>query len=242
MTYQIVTVSNKTALEWHYLQKEFYKSLHGHPVLTINYMDAPWVGLTTKPRWVYRAIKEGLIQATHIIYTDSWDLVFAANPQEIMERYLSFGTDIVINAEQNCFPLAYKDEFDKTQSPTKYKYLNSGFIVGKTDAILTCLEEMDLQNMPGDYYDEEKKCNVHPEDQTLWQEMFLKQPVTISLDYYGALSQTLHEANIDEFDFSEQRIKNKLTNSYPCCFHFNGGAKSNLELREPILKHLNLLQ
>jgi hypothetical protein len=241
MTYQIITVSNGIALEWHYLQKEFYKSLHGHPVLTINYMDSAWVGLTTKARWVYRAIKEGLVKADYVIYTDSWDLVFAASPQEIIQRYFSFNVDLVVNTERNCFPLTYKDEFDKIQAPTDFKYLNSGFVVGKTDALLACLEAMDLPNVPADYYDAEKKCNIHFEDQTLLQEVFLKQPVTMALDYYCTLSQTLHDAKIEEFDFSEARIKNIATNSYPCVFHFNGGAKSNLELRNPILKKLNLV-
>jgi hypothetical protein len=243
MSYKIATVSSRMPAQWYYLQKEFYKSLNGHEVVTINYQDTqPWDGFSMKPKWLYRAIKESLIDTDLMIFTDSWDVLFAAEPKEVIERYLSFGADVVINAEKNCFPAALKDQFDKIETPpTEYKYLNSGFIVGKTEAILACLETMDLPNVPGDYYDTEKKCNVHPEDQTMWQQAFLKQPVSIALDYYCALSQTLHDANMGEFDFSEKRIRNKATNSYPCVFHLNGSAKDKLHIRNPVLKHLNLL-
>lgn len=98
---------------------------------------------------------------------------------------------------------------------------------------------MDLPNLPDDHFDGEK--NIHPNDQWEWMKVFVKQPVKIKLDYYQALSQTLHGASIDDFDFSGDRIKNKLTNSYPCSWHFNGASKDDMALRKPILKHLNLL-
>lgn len=237
MTYRIVTISNRIPTEWYYLQRQFYQSIpQDYNPLTINYGN--WGGLESKPKWLYKAIKEGLVNTTHIIFTDSWDLVFAATPSEIMERFYSFNVPIVISSEKNCFPNDLKDEYDKIQKATPYHYLNSGFIVGETEAILTCLEAMDLPNLPDDYFDGQK--NIHPNDQFEWQNIFLKQPVPIALDYYQTLSQTLHESKIEEFDFSGNRIKNVLTNSYPCSFHFNGGSKDNLSLRDPILKHLNL--
>lgn len=242
-SYQIATVSHKIATSWYYLQKEYYISLErfGVESITINYQNIQqWNGFSMKPKWLYKAIKDGVIKAEYLLFTDSWDLVFATHPNEIMDKYLSFGADIVINAEQNMFPADYAEGFAKLEAPTKYRYLNSGFIVGKTEAILTCLEAMDLPNVKGDHWDEERKCMEHPDDQRMWQKIFLEQPVSIALDHYCILSQTLHDANINEFDFSEERIKNKVTNSYPCVFHFNGGAKSNLELRNPILNHLGL--
>jgi len=241
MSYKTVTISNRQPQEWYFLQKEFYRTLAGCDVMTINYSSEDiWRGLATKPKWLYKAIKAGAIPEKRIILADSWDLVFASTPKEVIGRFLSFGTDIVISAEKNCFPSDHKEEFDKLESQTPYKYLNSGFIVGETEAILTCLEAMDLENVKDDYRMENGQ-NYHSNDQTMWQSIFLQQPVSISSDRSQELSQTLHDANIDEFDFSEPRIRNIITNSYPCAFHFNGGSKDNLELREPILKHLNLI-
>lgn len=242
MSYTVATVSNGEAKAWYYLQKEFYASLKRHEVVTINYQqDQPWNGFSMKPKWLYRAIKEKLIDTDYLIFTDSWDVVFAADPKEIMERYLSFGADIVINAERNMFPADYAEGFAKLEAPTDWRYLNSGFIVGKLEAILTCLEAMDLPNVKGDHYDEERKCMEHPDDQRMWQKIFLDQPVNIKLDYYCTLSQTMHEANMDNFDFSEERIRNKITHSYPCVFHMNGSSKDKPYIRNPILQHLNLL-
>lgn len=239
MTYQIVTVSDRRPTEWYYLYDHFFASLGEITplVLTPELVRMRFNGLGSKPRFLYKAIKSGLVGASHMIFTDSWDMVLTTIPDEIMTRYVSFNSPIVISSEKNCFPDDLKAEYDKLDAPTPYKYLNSGFIVGETDAILAVLESMDLPNQPEDHRRPDG-TNFHLNDQKLWLEEFIKQPVPMTLDYYQALSQTLHDANIDEFDFSEPRIRNKITNSYPCAFHFNGSSKDNLLLRTPILNHL----
>lgn len=237
--YKVVTISNRRPHEWYYLYDQFFKSLGSEQPMLIN--PTRWGGLSTKPKVLYQAIKEGVINTKYIIFSDCWDLVFAAYPSEIMMRYFQFNSPIVISSEKNCFPADLKEDFDKLNPPTPYKYLNSGFIVGETEAICACLEAMDLPNLEDDHYDPVKNCNVHPNDQFEWQKIFVKQPVKIVLDYEQSLSQTLHDASIEDFDLNEPRIKNKITNSYPCAFHFNGGSKDNLQLRNPILSHLGLL-
>jgi len=200
----------------------------------------PWNGLTIKPKWLYRAIKENYIPTKYLIFTDSWDLVFSVSPQEIIDTYKLFDCPIVISAEKNCFPGTYKQQFDELDLIAPYCYLNSGAIIGETEAILHCLEQMDLPNVPGDYFDVDKGQQINPEDQSMWQQTFLNQPVKISLDCDQLICQTLHDAKIEDFDFSEEKIKNNITGTYPCMWHFNGGAKDG-PLREPILKHLGLL-
>mgnify|MGYP001616022296 CR=1 FL=1 len=242
--YSVVTVSTGEAKQWYYLQKEWYCTLRRYSCepITVNYQsDQPWNGFSMKPKWLYRAIKEKLIDTPYLIFSDSWDIVWATSPAEVMQRYFSFETDIVINAERNMFPPDYKEGFEKIKAPTDWRYLNSGFIVGKTEAILTCLEAMDLSNVLGDHWDEKRQCQENPDDQRMWQKIFLEQPVPIGLDYYCQLSQTMHEADMNIFDFSGERIKNTATNSYPCVFHLNGSAKDKLHIRNPILSHLKLL-
>lgn len=240
MRYKVVTISNRTPHEWYYIPHLWAKSLGDIDPVIVNYPER-WGGLATKVKWLYRAIKDGTLNSDYLIYCDSWDLVFAAHPEEIIETYNAFMCDIVISAEKNCFPETYKDEYDKIDFPTKYKYLNSGFIVGATEAILTCLEAMDLPSVGEDHFDEEAGRMIHPEDQTLWMKMFLEQPVKIELDSHQILNQTLHDADMNEFDFSGERIKNVYTNSYPCSFHLNGSAKDKDHIRTPILQHLNLI-
>lgn len=238
MSYKVVTISSHRPDAWYYLYDQFFKSLAGHPSIVIQ--PQYWGGLSTKPKVLYRAIEQGAIDTKYIIFTDCWDLVFARTPDDVMDRYLAFDSPIVISCEKNCFPDDLKEDFEKFNPKTDYKYLNSGFIVGEVEAIFTCLEAMDLPNLQDDHYDAEKGCNYHPNDQFEWQKVFVRQAVPMKLDYFQALSQTLHDEKIENFEFDKHGIKNKTIGSYPCAFHFNGGAKDNLSLREPILKHLNL--
>lgn len=236
--YSIVTCCNRVPTENYYCLTEYVKSLGDEQAIVLTENFGKWGGLGTKPRWLYKAITDKIIDTKYILFSDCWDFVFAAPPKDLFDAYLQFAVPIVISAEKNCFPNDLKDEYDKLNPPTSYKYLNSGLIVGETEAILTCLESMDAKNIPDDYWDGEKMVN--PNDQYFWQHEFLKQPIDISLDYYQSLCNTLHDVDISELEFDNSFIKNKETNTYPCSFHFNGNAKTQ-GLREPILKQLNLL-
>lgn len=239
--YKVVTVSSRQPHEWYYLQKEFYRSLAAHDVITINNSkEFYWNGLATKPKWLYKAIKDGVIKSKYIQFVDSWDLVYGADPSEVMSCYHTFNAPIVISAERNCFPDTYRKEFDDLDIPAPYSYVNSGVIIGETEAVLTCLEAMDLPNVKDDYRMDNGQ-NYHSNDQTMWQEIFLKQPVKIAIDYNQSISQSLHNASVNNFEFGKERIMNKITSCNPLIWHFNGGAKDNTSLRTPILSHLNLL-
>lgn len=236
--YSIVTISSHNPTQWYYLQGHFYQSLKGYEVFT--FQPQVWGGLSTKPKVLYDVIKQKAVDSKYIIFCDSWDLIFAGSPDEVMAKYKEFECPIVISAEANCFPTDTKEQYDALNLPTKYKYLNSGFIVGETDAIVACLEAMDLPNLEDDHFDAEKGCNVHPNDQFEWQKIFLQQPVKMKLDTFQELSQTLHDAKVEDFDFSGARIRNVNTGSYPLTWHFNGASKDNMELRNAILPKLKL--
>jgi hypothetical protein len=166
-------------------------------------------------------------------------LVFAVKPEVLLNQYyFNFNSPLVISSEKNCFPDDTKAEYDALNPPTSYKYLNSGMIVGETEAMLALLEAMKPDEIVDDYR-MENGHNFHTNDQFLYQQMFLKQPVKIVLDYKQMLCNTLHDVKEDELDFTGTRIKNIETNTFPCSFHLNGGAKTG-GLREPILKHLGL--
>lgn len=236
--YTIVTISNRIPQEDYYCFTEWQKSVNGTNGIIIQSLDTPYQGLCDKPKFVYRAIKAGVINTEFIIFCDSWDLVFTTTPEEVIEKFLEFNCDLVISAERNCFPNDLKEEYDKLPSTSSFKYLNSGLIVGYTQKLLETLEAMKVEEIPDDYFDGQK--NVHFNDQFEYQKIFLQQLVHIKLDYQQILSRTLHEAKLDELDFSEPRIRNIETNTYPCTMHMNGNGKTS-GCREAILKHLNLI-
>ncbi len=237
--YRIVTVANKKPTEAYYTFDEFFKSAGDEEVSIMGTHEGEYGGLGSKPRLLYNAIKSGLIPEKHIIFCDCFDMVFAVRPKHLYWKFLDFKSPFVISAEKNCFPTDLKDEYDKLgNDESPYKYLNSGMIIAEVEAMLTVLESMDAKNIPNDYWDGTKMVN--PNDQEYYQKEFLKQPVKMVMDTKQILCNTLHSVTLDEFDFSKDLIYNRVTKTFPGSFHLNGSAKTD-GLREPILKHLNLL-
>lgn len=240
MTFSIVTVSTGKPKESYYTYNEFFESLKrfGHTPIVLTPDKSKRFGLGDKPKLLRKAILDGTINTDVIIFADCYDLVFANSPENIIAIYKSFNSPFVCSAEKNCFPADLKDQFP--ESPTSYKYLNSGFIVAEKDAMLAVLESMGLDNVPDDYWSPEKNCMIHINDQFQYMEEFVKQPVKMVLDYMQALSNTMHDVKLEELDFNDPvGIRNKETNMHPMTFHLNGGAKTS-GVREPILKRLGL--
>lgn len=251
--FSIVTCCNRVPSEPYYCLNEFAKSVgrDRDKLIVLDERMGRWDGLGTKPKWLYKAITEKKVSAKYIIFCDCWDLVFSLSPTHLFQTYRTlFKSPLVISAEKNCFPADLKEQYDALPHSSSYRYLNSGMIVGETDAMLATLEAMDLSNVPDDYRKEDGGM-YHVNDQFLYQQIFLKQPVWIELDYHQTLCNTLHSVKIEELDFidsgkqkgmDEERgvIFNRETMSIPCSFHLNGSAKTD-GLREPILKHINLI-
>lgn len=239
MTFSIVTVSTGKPPQDYYTYDEFFASLkrYGHDPIVLTPDKNKRFGLGDKPKLLRKAILDKTIDTDIVIFADCYDLVFTVSPEDIIHRFKGFDSPFVCSCEKNCFPGDLKDQFP--ESPTSYRYLNSGFIVAKKDALLTVLENMDLDNVPDDY----RKPDGHMEhinDQFLFQQQFIKQPVKMVLDYNQFLSQTMHDVSIDELDFNDSiGIRNIETWTHPATIHLNGGAKTS-GVREPILKKLNL--
>lgn len=240
-TFSIVTCCNRIPTEDYYCLPSYIKSLQGHtPIVLDESFGGRWMGLGSKPKWLYKAISEKIINTHYILFTDCWDFVFTENPTELMRTYFNrFGAPLVFSSEKNCFPDDTKEDYDKLPHTSSYKYLNSGMIVGETEAMYELLKFMKPEEIVDDYRMENGQ-NFHTNDQFLYQQAFLQQPVQMQLDYNQLLCNTLHEVKPEELDFTSGKIKNIETGSYPLSMHMNGSGKTN-GCREPILKHLNLL-
>jgi len=223
--YKMITVANKIPQEPYYTFHEFFKSLGEQEILILGTHPNEYGGLGSKPRLLYQAIKLGYVPEKYLIFCDCFDIVFATSVQEMFNKYKQFNSPFVISSEKNCFPATYKEQYDKLpdiRSP--YGYVNSGMIIAETEAMLTVLEAMDAPNIPNDYWD--GKQMINPNDQEYYQEQFLKQPVKMVMDSFQILCNTLHDVAVDELDFTNGKIYNKVTRTHPCAFHFNGGAKT----------------
>lgn len=234
--YQIIIVSTRKPTEEYFCYDQFYKSLKGEEI--INLGDWGMKGLSDRPRLLYRAIKEGRVNKKYCIFCDSWDLVFIDKPKVIIQKHFDSANDVTISAERNSFPEDLRNEFDNLGTPTTYKYLNCGVIVGETEMILKYLEDMDAENIKQDYWDIDH--TVHINEQLVYQESFLRQPVKIGLDYNQDICNCLQNVKPEELDFSENKIRNIECNTYPSILHMNGSSKTDFGIRELILNHLKL--
>lgn len=247
-SFKIVTISNRIPTQDYYTYQYLQKSAGDNEILVLGQEPGEYTGLSDKPRILYNAIKNGLITEKHICFVDAWDVVFADNLESIMEKYKSFNSPIVIGAEKNCFPNNFKKEYDRLPHTSSYKYLNSGVIVGETAAILEVLEAMDAPNLPRDYHNPQTGLNFHFNDQAMYMDVFLRQPVKMKLDYNCLIAQNMQDVTESELvifsAFADKgeftNIINVETNSMPSIIHWNGSSKTGWS-REKILKHLNLL-
>ncbi len=249
MDVQVVTISNRQPQQDYYTFQYLQKSMVDREILILGQEPGEYTGLSDKPRIVYNAIKNGQIKSKYLIFVDAWDVVFVDSAEDIMGKFLNFNSPIVIGAEKNCFPSNFKKEYDRLPFTSSYKYLNSGVIIAETDALLEVLEAMDAPNLPVDYFNPILQKNYHFNDQAMYMDIFLRQPVKMVLDYNCCIVQNMQDVKEDEIVFGgdgaingEQYryIKNKETKTHPCIFHWNGSSKTAWS-REKILKNLNLL-
>lgn len=225
MSVSVITVYNKDPEQDYYCLDEFHASLvkFNEQAVVLGFRF-PWGGLMSKPKYLKAYIGYDLCKTDHIIITDAWDVVFQQSPDEIIEKFKAFNCDWVAGAEENCFPESgMACDFPHTES--RYKYLNSGFIVTTPDAMWEVLKSMNPESIPDDYTRPDGTRH-EPNDQYYYQLEFIKQPVKMKLDYNCELVMNLCNAEESHLDLSFP-IKNVITGTIPAAFHFNGPAKTN---------------
>jgi hypothetical protein len=170
-----------------------------------------------------------------IFFTDGNDAVFLADETEILNKYYNAETEVLFSAEVVCWPdNNLSDQYPSTLTP--YRFLNSGGFIGKAGTLKALLDdrEFDLENF--------KQSN-----QYLWTKRYFKYRDVISLDtncdIFCTFCPVLTTADLPDkvgnqhfsylkdwfrsnFEISDQRIKNKITQSMPCHAHFNGFSKA----------------
>lgn len=149
---------------------------------------------------------------THFMFTDSYDIVFAAGWDEIMRKYLSYQSPIVCGTECYCWP---KQEQASLYPPTPYrsKYLNAGFWIGERSAAMPFMEEAARRAA------KKEQC-----DSGIFVDLFLSGKFPIKLDNSCSLLFCMNINSPEFLDLSGPRPKCKDTGEEPCVFHGNGNS------------------
>lgn len=157
-------------------------------------------------------IREHASEYTHFMFTDSYDIVFSAGWEEIMAKFLEYGSPIVFGSE--CYPWPYvdrKEEFPKTTF--RCRYLNAGFWMGESQAVLAFADELAREAA------KRERC-----DQGIAVDLFLSGKYPIKLDNDCRLLHCCNMDSLNYLEFVDGRIVNTETHKNPCVFHGNGNA------------------
>jgi hypothetical protein len=200
------------------------------------------LGYSIKFRFLrkYKAMRrylKTLPQDELLLFTDAYDAVMLAPPDEIIDKYRSFEKPIVFSAEKSCHPPGNVERFPP--SSTSLRFLNSGGYMGAAGALLDAYERIAANG-----YVKGRS------DQLAWQQLYLDCPDLISLDYQATMflclavgaskvaentsdspNESAHfvtSASLDIHErvvFEEKRAVYVETGQRPCQLHFNGKSR-----------------
>ena len=150
---------------------------------------------------------------THILYTDSYDVVVVAGMSEVLEKYKDH-TKAVFSTEKQCFPNIGQEKYF-TEIQGEWKYINAGgslfpidvFIdffvycpMGTTNVQEWCINNYGVNNQNG----------------------------LLTLDNNCQIFQTIAFAYDKELIQIEDRLLNTVTGSLPIFLHGNGRTDMTL--------------
>ncbi len=232
----VITVSSHKPPQSYYCYDEFFETCRAYGNSPINLCRHPseYRNLVSKPKLLQKYLLAGNVKHKYLIFSDCWDVVFVESPEKILERFLTLNTSIVFNAQRTIFPYIAElvDKYPDTGTP--FRYLNSGFFVGETEAVIALLKHMKLENVGDDYRKPDGSMH-HENDQDNFMRAFVEQPVPMKIDFNCEIAQTLHGEVIEDFEVTKTdkiRVKNKITNAYPMALHGNGSGKESVVMLE----------
>jgi len=193
----------------------------------------PWNGAIDKFIYFNEEIRLLDIKEKYILFVDSRDVLMYKDLNEIKTKFEKYYPDcnLLFNGETNCYPNpSLKDNYPNQDK--KYKYLNAGMCIGRTDFILEFFSKISKY-----FVDYEKNWS----EQGVWTDIFFKyqdecgDDNPIKIDYDCHIFQCLWDeeagrsANFD-IVYNKNKIYNRLTGTEPCVFHSPGPTCSDSQV------------
>jgi hypothetical protein len=146
-----------------------------------------------------------------ILYIDHFDIFPLTGPEEVLEKFKSFNTDIVFGHEKNCWPTL--NNIDKFY-PNK-DYINCGIYMGINSKIRKMMDYSFAFDTI-QFYD----------DQHAWSLMtrLINEGIKTKNDVNSTIALCLHGRDISQYNIFENRLINSLDNTKPCFIHGNNNS------------------
>ncbi|XP_014457169.1 multifunctional procollagen lysine hydroxylase and glycosyltransferase LH3 isoform X1 [Alligator mississippiensis] len=180
------------------------------------------VGGGQKVRWLQaEMVQHGAHHDLVIMFVDSYDVVLAGSPGELLSRFARFGRRVVFSAESFCWPdWDLAPRYPSAPAGTK-PYLNSGGFIGFAPAIHRLVQLW--------------KYKDDDDDQLFYTRLYLdpalREKFGLALDHRSQIFQNLNGA-IDEvvlkFEKDRTRARNVAYDTLPVVIHGNGPTKLQL--------------
>jgi hypothetical protein len=209
-----ITYANRDNYHLHRLQTS---AAYWNIPLQVLGQGEKWRCLLQKIQALHECLKD-LPEGHIILFVDAYDAVYLQSDDVIKEKFLLFGRPVVFSAEM-CFAAPGNESIAASypQSPTIYRYLNSGMFIGYAAALVKIID----------------RILGHPatdNDQSLFSRYFVEHPDEITLDYRSELFiNTSNRQYDDDLDVREGRLYNRQTGTWPCILHTPGKYYGVLE-------------
>ncbi|XP_023821824.1 procollagen-lysine,2-oxoglutarate 5-dioxygenase 3 isoform X4 [Oryzias latipes] len=179
------------------------------------------VGGGQKVRWLKKELLKHSEEAELVImFVDSYDVVLAAGPGELLAKFSRLGHRVVFSAEGFCWP----DQRLASKYPQVHsgkRYLNSGGFIGFAADLSAIVQQWTLKD--------------DDDDQLFYTRIYLdrnqRNKFNITLDHRSQIFQNLNGA-IDEvvlkFEKGRARVRNVAYDTLPVVIHGNGPTKLQL--------------
>uniref|UniRef100_A0A8C5PC27 procollagen-lysine 5-dioxygenase n=1 Tax=Leptobrachium leishanense TaxID=445787 RepID=A0A8C5PC27_9ANUR len=155
-----------------------------------------------------------------ILFTDSYDVIFASGPEELLKKFQEANHKVIFSAEGLIWPdkrLAEKYPVVRTGK----RFLNSGGFMGYATNINKIVQQWNLQDNDDDqlFY---TKIYINPNQ---------RDHINITLDHMSRIFQNLNGAIDDvilHFEDGNARAQNSHYETFPVLIHGNGPTKTQL--------------
>ncbi|XP_067301470.1 multifunctional procollagen lysine hydroxylase and glycosyltransferase LH3 [Pseudorasbora parva] len=179
------------------------------------------VGGGQKVRWLKKELeKHKDKQNTVIMFVDSYDVILASGPEELLRKFSRLSHRVVFSAEGFCWP----DQRLASKYPAVHhgkRYLNSGGFIGFAPEIHAIVQQW--------------KYKDNDDDQLFYTRIYLdkeqRRKFNITLDHKSHIFQNLNgaiEEVVLKFEKSRVRARNVVYDTLPVVIHGNGPTKLQL--------------
>lgn len=168
--------------------------------------------------------------ADYVIVSDCRDVLFLAEQEEILFKFHTFNSPIVMSTETGCWPPDPEVvEYFAGKSPHGYDYINAGQYIGEWYSV-----RLALWSLLDNYRDKHTGLD---NSQGWWARAKMHGQIGFALDHECKIFQTMSGGVDGHVLPIGNRVLNTVTGEMPCSVHFNG----NPGVKEPQRKLWNTL-